>query len=351
MSPSGNSPRSVPPAFAPTGATEDIAADWLARRESGLSADEQAEFSQWLLADPGHAAAAERLAATWARLRQPQLNGQAAMVEQWVEARVRTGRSRLARKIAVVAWGGLAAAAAVGLALLPMGRGPAVASAVPVAIETGPERRTLADGSVVEFNAGAVIEVDFSPLRRDVRLVRGEAHFAVRKDSARPFVVTAGGVAVRAVGTAFSVRVAPEEIGVLVTEGQVAVERVVVAEAAAGPGPGPTLVSAGRSLAVALDSARAVPIEPTAVARAEIDAALAWRNPRVEFTAMPLAEAVALFNGRNRLQLALADPALAGIPISGLFPSDDPETFSRLVIASAGQQAARAADGTIVLKR
>lgn len=349
MSPSGNSPRRVPPASAPTGATEDIAADWLARRESGLSADEQAEFSQWLLADPGHAAAAERLAATWARLRQPQLNGQAAMVERLVEARVRTGRSRLARKIAVVAWGGLAAAAAVGLALLPMGRGPAVASAVPVAIETGPERRTLADGSVVEFNAGAVIEVDFSPLRRDVRLVRGEAHFAVRKDSARPFVVTAGGVAVRAVGTAFSVRVAPEEIGVLVTEGQVAVERVVAAEAAAGPGP--TLVSAGRSLAVALDSARAVPIKPTAVARAEIDAALAWRNPRVEFTAMPLAEAVALFNGRNRLQLALADPALAGIPISGLFPSDDPETFSRLVIASAGLQAARAADGTIVLKR
>lgn len=349
MSPSGNSPRIVPPAPAPTGATEDIAAAWLARRESGLSADEQAEFSRWLLADPGHAAAAERLAATWARLRQPQLNGQAAMVERLVEARVRTGRSRLARKIRIAAWGGLAAAAAVGLALLPMGRGPAVASAVPAAIETGPERRTLADGSVVEFNAGAVIEVDFSPLRRDVRLVRGEAHFAVRKDSARPFVVTAGGVAVRAVGTAFSVRVAPQEIGVLVTEGQVAVERVAAAEATAGPGP--TLVSAGRRLAVALDSDRALPIEPTAVARAEIDAALAWRNPRVEFTAMPLAEAVALFNGRNRLQLALADPALAGIPISGLFPSDDPETFSRLVIASAGLQATRAADGTIVLRR
>jgi transmembrane sensor len=348
MSPSDNSPRIVPPATAPTGTIEDIAAAWLARRESGLSADEQAEFSRWLLADPEHAASAERLAATWARLRQPQFNGQAVMVERLVEARVRTGRSRLARKIWVVAWGGLAAAA-LGLALLPMGRGPAVASAVPVAIETRPDRRTLADGSVVEFNAGAVIEVDFSPLRRDVRLVRGEAHFAVRKDSARPFVVTAGGVAVRAVGTAFSVRVAPQEIGVLVTEGQVAVERVAAAEAAARSGP--TLVSAGRRLAVALDSARAVPIEPTAVARAEIEAELAWRNPRVEFTAMPLAEAVALFNGRNRLQLALADPALAGIPISGLFPSDDPETFSRLVIASAGLQATRAADGTIVLRR
>ncbi|MGH7956064.1 MAG: iron-containing alcohol dehydrogenase, partial [Opitutaceae bacterium] len=77
-------------------------------------------------------------------------------------------------------------------------------------------------GSVVELNVDADILVDFSPVRRAVRLVRGEAHFTVATDAARPFVVSAGGVEVRAVGTGFAVHFAPQEIAVLVTEGQVA---------------------------------------------------------------------------------------------------------------------------------
>ena len=56
-----------------------------------------------------------------------------------------------------------------------------------------------------------------------MQLVRGEAHFVVAADASRPFVVSAGAVSVRAVGTEFVVRYSAREIGVLVTEGRVAV--------------------------------------------------------------------------------------------------------------------------------
>lgn len=85
----------------------------------------------------------------------------------------------------------------------------------------GPATRVLADGTVVELNDAAIIVADYTATERRVRLERGEAHFTVTKDAARPFTVTAAGVAVRAVGTAFNVRLADSAVEVLVTEGQV----------------------------------------------------------------------------------------------------------------------------------
>src|SRR5690349_20668988 len=51
-----------------------------------------------------------------------------------------------------------------------------------------------------------LLEVDFSAKSRAVRLIAGEALFQVAKDAARPFVVAAGDARVRAIGTAFNVR-------------------------------------------------------------------------------------------------------------------------------------------------
>ena len=68
---------------------EAIASDWLARREAGLSVDEQAEFSRWLLADPRHAAIVEDIQVAWHRLQKPRLTGQADSVVRAVEAQVR----------------------------------------------------------------------------------------------------------------------------------------------------------------------------------------------------------------------------------------------------------------------
>ena len=81
-----------------------------------------------------------------------------------------------------------------------------------------PERRVLSDNSVIELKDGAQIDVDYSGGFRRVTLRQGEALFQVAKDASRPFIVEAAGVQFRAVGTSFSVQLAPEkQVEVLVT--------------------------------------------------------------------------------------------------------------------------------------
>jgi transmembrane sensor len=326
-----------------------IAADWVARRHAGLDAVLEAELAGWLAADPQHAAALREMEVAWALVNGSRLAGQAGLVRtRLAEQQARHSRRVRAR---ILLGMGLAAATALALMVAPTASPPATPALVTTAV-VRPDLQVLADGSRIELNAGAEVAVDFSPARRGVRLLRGEALFTVTKNPRRPFVVTAGTLAVRAVGTAFTVRLDPKEVGVLVTEGRVAVERVEPAAGVTMAVPAaPIFLSAGGKIALPTEPAAASgPIVPAvaAVTAADIIAALSWRGRRIEFTDTPLAEAVRLFNDRNRLRLKLATPALAQRRIGGIYWSDDPEGFARLLEAGLGLVAERA-DGEIVL--
>jgi transmembrane sensor len=360
MNPPTHPARGHVPAVLPS-RIEELAADWLARRESGLSIDEQAEFSRWLMADPRHARSVERIEASWRRLQQPRFSGQAQEVIRAVQLRVERRQKRRRRMLLGSLGTVLAAAAAVAVALLPARLDPARPEPLAPSVALRPERQILADGSVVELNAGAEVNVDFSTDRRAVRLLRGQAHFTVAKDTRRPFLVQAGTVAVRAVGTIFTVELAPQTVEVLVTEGRVAVEQSTAAATpspAANPSPtdtssasAVTYVDAGTQLSVPTAARPAAPLRGRLVTAAQSQAMLAWRGMRVEFSGTPLAEIVALFNRRNRVQLELGAAELGTIHISGIFWADDPEGFSRLLEASAGVRADRARSDRIVLQR
>jgi transmembrane sensor len=201
-----------------------------------------------------------------------------------------------------------------------------------------------------------------------VRLVRGEALFDVAKDGARPFVVIAGGVAVQAVGTAFTVRLNPKAVDVLVTEGRVAVKRTtddsgpdtdardrVPASFPAAPllrhSHTPIMLDAGKHVVVPVDAAPGRPLAPQQVSSDEAATALAWRNRRVEFNGTPLSEAVEIFNRDNSIQLSVADSRTGSLRITGVFWTNDPEAFSRVVETSLEISATRANDTKIVLRK
>ena len=57
-----------------------------------------------------------------------------------------------------------------------------------------PQRARLDDGSTLELNAASAVRVQFTASERHVQLEAGEAHFAVAHDTARPFIVSAGGI-------------------------------------------------------------------------------------------------------------------------------------------------------------
>lgn len=330
-------------------AIDQIASEWVVRRGTPLSPTEERVHAEWLAVDPRHAAAYARLSRTWTAFDRAEPKG--AMEALVTRLKVRARRRRHRMQVA-------AAIGAIALAVLWFTPRPrslpavAVASAAATADATALERvRKLPDGSIVELNRGAEIAVQYENLVRRVRLLEGEAHFRVEKDAQRPFVVVAGGVAVLAVGTAFTVHVAPNAVEVVVTEGRIAVDRAINGDSvtAVAPVAPSTLVDAGhRVLVERTESAwPAAQVEP--MTEAAIDARLAWRIPHLEFAGVELTQAAELLNRRNRLQIVLADVAIGRLRVSGVFRSDNPEGFVRIVEATFDLEAQRRGGNEIVL--
>jgi transmembrane sensor len=344
---------SHPPERSGTGlrAVDTHAAQWVTRRRAGLDAAGENQLAAWLAADPAHVEAFARLSAMAEALQRARHSGAGRAIAGQLEERARKRRT-VRRTLASAG----AMALIAGMALWWQGGRPsAVAPRVqPVAQSPDPIRR-LPDGSVVELNAGAEVAETYDAAVRRVTLVRGEALFRVRKDAARPFIVQAGGVALRAVGTAFSVRLSGGSVDVLVTEGSVA-----VADAADGRTLLPTnsadgtvpALTAGRGVTIgaAVESARR-PVRVAAVTPQEIDLRLAWRVSRLEFDGATLAEAVARVNRVNREQIAVADEATGRLRISGTFAADDPRTFARLAAVSLGLEVDGRDERQILLRK
>jgi transmembrane sensor len=329
---------------------EDEAADWLVRCNEGLPPEEETRFHRWRLADRRHASAYAELEQTWAVLRGPRRTGQTGQLTRVLDERKRK-RSH-GRKVRIFAGVGIAAALVLGVLSVTTGLTPF--SNRPT-FTVRPNQQTLPDGSVVELNSGAEILVSFSPDQRGVRLLRGEALFIVAKNAVRPFVVTAGAVEVLAVGTAFAVRQDVGHVGVLVTEGRVAVERVPAQ--AAQPLPSAEVndervyLGAGDRLVVPADLPVSAPMVIRPVTPEEMALALAWRGKRIEFTGTPMAEAVELLNRQNRIQLSIADSAVARIRLSGVFWADDPEGFVRLLENGMNVRAERSPEAIVLRRR
>jgi hypothetical protein len=121
------------------------------------------------------------------------------------------------------------------------------------------------------LNTDTEVTVQLTKQWRDIRLVRGEALFEVAHDKARPFVVAANDTAVRAVGTAFAVRLEATQVDITVTEGVVEVAEPVKASGANAGAP-PMLHSETRRVSanerIVIASARATKISPIAPAEA-----------------------------------------------------------------------------------
>jgi transmembrane sensor len=299
-------------------AIEAEAMAWLAEREEGLAPGRAAAFEAWRRRDTRHAASVAELEQVLAQLesladRREEMNAHfnrvspASPVVREADATVPPVVFRWWRP---VAWSGLAAALVLGVfwgyLALQATASPATRYATTTA---GYERARLDDGSTLELNTASAARVHFTSAERRVELESGEAHFEVARDTARPFVVSAGGIAVRAVGTAFNVRFVSGAVEVTVTEGKVAV-------GPASSAAGGTLVTASQRLAIPL-AAAAPTLAIESLAPADVRAVLAWQRRVTDFSDTPLAEVTARFNRHNALQLAIAEPALGARRIGG----------------------------------
>jgi transmembrane sensor len=348
---------------------EDAASDWLIRRDSGAwTHEDQACFEDWLAGSTLHRVAFLRLERTWedaARLKalgagvrdelppprgrwnlspffesrdqavEPEhgeptlvaetrednddpedtlLDGETlnAGVSEPIRAPA-TGEARSRRPFRI---GTLSLAASL---LLAVGVGAYVwvvpeggRYATPIG---GVASVAMTDGSRVTLNTDTEIRVSLTLTERRVDLRRGEAFFEVAKDPKRPFVVSAGGKRVIAVGTQFSVRRDAEDVEVVVTEGKVRVEDA-----------GETVLTPG-SIAHAGDAG--VLVQRKTIPEAQEH--LSWRTGVLMFRDETLGEAVAEFNRYNVRQIVIADPKVADLRIEGNFRATNVDAFVRLL--------------------
>jgi transmembrane sensor len=310
---------------------EEEAAAWVWRLDDeALSPARRAEFEQWLRRDPRHRRAVEELGGIWRSLDE--------LAEAKRDEKVATFMAEERRLYATkpvpthgqlrrwLPWALAASLLLVAGGLSWYRRGNASET---LATAVGQQRSaTLADGSVVQLNTNTILETRFTPGRRVIRLEKGEASFKVAHNAKRPFYVHAGDTVVRAVGTAFDVRLRDaHDVEVIVTEGVVEVTprhapaRTVTATS---PAPAPVLqrkVAAGERF----DAGAAIPVQRITAAAASNT--LAWHEGAIVFDGEPLAQAIDELNRYTDTRLVVADASIQDLRVGGRFRTGDVNGF------------------------
>lgn len=312
--------------------------DWLVRVDAGLSPTQQAEFQAWIDADPRHYGAYIRAKAVFAQTRRikafahsPDPDSWSAYVqpdEEIAPAEDHAGHSgattyadtRSERPMARRAFLGLAGGMVVaGLGATLFGTSQR-AQALTFHTQRG-ERRdiVLADGSRIALNTDSEMRVLFDDQCRLVELVRGEALCVVSSDRVRPFIVNAAGFKVRAKAASFAVQtlqgVPPQ---VIVKQGEVDVI----------PDHSTSIkVAANTKVTLSTDSR----LSGAVLSPEELDRELLWHEGKIAFDDTPLRSAIAAFDRYGPVHIRVDDPELLDKTVTGVFASDDPTGFARVV--------------------
>ncbi len=321
--------------------------EWLVKTEAGdLSAEEKAAFANWQ-ADIGNTWSYERSKLVWddiaalnelSELQQSEARG---MDHDEGAPRVRTGiwssvgGGGLADVFSHWGLSGWAAPAGGIFAMLMLTVWVAFfwnVGPTSYATETGEIKEyVLADGSHVTMAAKSSMTVSMDENERRVLLSSGDAFFSVSKDPARPFIVVAGNTRVQVVGTRFNVHHGPEEVRVAVEEGIVNVahgepEKIeavpaVVLQGDAVEAFAPLVLTAGQKIVASHQG----PLDTIETVRP--DEAGLWRQGRLRYNDVGLAEIVADANRYLSGEIILSDESLRSLRLTTSFRTDEVEQF------------------------
>lgn len=325
--------------------SEEVALLWVTRLaaepdnrqllEARLSPLERADLQRWLDADAGNAQAYAQARQLWQLTALPaaRLAGEDDAALQAILHRARPQR-RAPRRRRV----GLAIAASLLVAAVSMlaWQPERWLDDLQADYYTAPGQvRTVAldDGSEVTLDGDSAMAVALTSAGREVHLRRGAAFFKVSHNG-QAFVVHAEHGEVQVLGTRFEVRRQPQGAQVTVEEGRVAVSP--------RPELDPQVLTAGQQLDYADGHAAATQtIDP--------QHAFAWRDGRLSFRRMPLADALAVVQRYYPHRIVLLDSRLGARPVSGEFSNQDPQVVLAAFQAVLGFSQQRLPGGTLLI--
>lgn len=334
----------------PQSSSTEQAIGWYARQRSRpLSEEDAARFAAWLKEDPAHVAAWNEVERLWERVGAVRDDPAILALRETARQRLKVSRS-LPRRWGIAA--GLAAGIILSVAAWWSVKGSIFSGVNRSGLSLVREASTevgersilvLPDGSKVTLNTASAVRAEYSDHQRRVTLIRGEAFFNVAKDSARPFIVSAGSREVQAVGTAFDVRLQLRELRIALVEGQVRVfNSASPIGANSSEAPGPVTLVAGTALVVGNDGAQRIETEDSVHA-------MSWLSGKLIFEDERLADIVAEMNQYSQQKLEIANPALGERKVSGVFEATDGTSLAKALQDYGIAQVTERSATTIVL--
>lgn len=274
------------PADSTAGETERLAeeaATWFVRmRAVPVDEREQGHFQRWLAASDQHRREYGNFEKLWGAL---------------------DGISRPRPRKKRLAGGALAVVAALALGMIYHGQ----TVDRPENSEIGEVRHlVLNDGTRVELDAASELRIDYSPWRRRIELLHGQALFKVAPGW-RPFEVQAAGGTLRDIGTTFNVLEDQGKVSVAVAEGAV--------EISLADGRKRRLEGGEQASYQAGEIAASRVVNPLNVG--------VWQQERWIFEDASLGEVVRQINRQHARPLSLAGAGLENYRVSGVFDRTD----------------------------
>jgi ferric-dicitrate binding protein FerR (iron transport regulator) len=286
--------------------------------------EEEARLSEWLMRKPSNRTAYEEYKQLWQLTHQP-LSIDPRTEDGWQAfARQAFDQTPAARESArprstqrtFVRWPAYAVAAAVTLLLCAVALLFTRPESVFTRTFTHREIRTdsirqltLPDGTLVWLNRRSTLRYPrtFASGSREVDL-EGEAFFAVKKDTLRPFRILARRTVTRVLGTSFNVRAYPQEpaVQVVVATGKVRLSGESPSSQAVQLTPGWT-GTCNSATGQAKSSSRSDPNY------------LSWKTGRLAFENVPLAEVLPALSRHYGIPFSVQEPGLASRRITTVF--------------------------------
>lgn len=357
------------------------AVDWFTRmRETGISAEDRAQFTLWLLRSPEHIAEYLVVAQTWGNA------GLAKADDLSAEAVIKEALAAPAPPPNIVHFPSATGARStlatsthqrVSRRALPKAAIAAVAACITLAVcgwvvfdrwidpthvstDIGEQRAiTLEDGSVITLNTASEIRIDIDPYERRIKLVKGEVRFNVAKDHTKSFIVTTDNASVRALGTVFNVRALDGQTAVAVVEGRVAVSD---GETTVSPQDGSRIRQTEaqhrkrtHGTAIELGAGERATVLPQGKilpnAGPPLELATNWINGQLVFTDETLATVIAELNRYQRTPIVIADPDIGALRVSVTYGRDALPVFIQYLKEQRGVRAYLGEDGGYILSR
>jgi transmembrane sensor len=186
------------------------------------------------------------------------------------------------------------------------------------------------------LNSGSAVALDFSGVRRHVRLLEGAAFLHLARDPNRRFEGTAPFGTVEVTGTRFAVRAGGDGDSVTVQEGSVSV-----------------LPRAGSAKAFRLVPRNAIAFGAagTGIVRTvDVDVALAWLEGRIRFNDRPLGSVLDELRRYHRGIIIVADGRIRDIRVSGNYQLDNPALIVASLAEAVGAKLTRLSDHVLILR-